>query len=78
VVGCEKHDERFAAGVLGELMHLAVSTDEREIRGSIATLKRMDVRRVAVDEAGGVGSADAECGDQNGKERQESLHGDKG
>ena len=64
----EEHDERFAAGVFGELVLLAVGAEQLEIRGGIATLERAHVGRVTVDQTRGIGGADADDGGQDGEE----------
>ncbi len=68
VVRGEEHDERFAAGVFGELVLLAVGAEQIEIRGGISGLERADIRRVTVDQTGGIGGADADDGGQDGEE----------
>ena len=60
-------------------MHLAVGSQEFEIRRLVAGLERLDVRRVAIDEARCVGgSLEGGKAGKSQQEGQESLHGDKG
>ena len=70
MVGGEEDDERFATGIFGELVLLAVDPEQVEVRGGVAALERTHVGRVAVDQTGGVGGADADDGGQDGEEGQ--------
>ena len=68
VVRREEYDERFAAGVFGELVLLAVGAEQLEVRSGIAALERADIGRVTVDQTRGIGGADADNGGQDGEE----------
>jgi hypothetical protein len=68
VVRGEEHDERFAAGVFGELVFLAVGAEQLEVRSGVTALERADIGRVTVDQTRGIGGADANDGGQYSEE----------